>query len=95
MTNQAGLIAQVESIAKNVYISELGYAVTDVTQENIYLVWFSKTLQNWKALVSGKNVGEYLEITHNGDKGETYIDVYLKRMNVVIKDGEDYASLEG
>lgn len=54
---------------------------------DVYVVWFCKTLQNWKALVS-TNVrdGMYYEVTHNGDTDETYIDVYKKWENVVVKD---------
>ena len=64
--------------------------VTDGVQigmDDVYVVWFSKTLQNWKALVS-INIpdGKYYEVTHNGDKGETYVDVYVKLDNQVVKD---------
>jgi hypothetical protein len=49
---------------------------------------FSKTLQNWKALVSTTvSDGMYYEITHNGDKKETYLDVYKKWENQCIADG--------
>ena len=50
-----------------------------LTNEDVYIVWFSKTLQNWKALVS-TNVsdGIYYEVTYNGDKKQTYLDVYKK-----------------
>lgn len=63
--------------------------VTDkkqITKEDIYVVWSCKTLQNNKALVS-TNVsdGLYYEITHNGDKQETYVDVYKKWENFVVK----------
>lgn len=65
--------------------------VTDgkkLTVEDVFVVWFSKTLQNWKALVSTTvSDGMYYEITHNGDKGETYIDVYKKWDNVCVADG--------
>lgn len=51
-------------------------------------MWFSKTLQNWKALVSTTvSDGMYYEITHNGDKKETYLDVYKKWENQCIADG--------
>lgn len=51
--------------------------------DDVYIVWFSKTLQNWKALVS-TNVsdGMYYEITYNGDKKETYLDAYKKFDNI-------------
>lgn len=54
---------------------------------DVFIVWFCNTLQNWKALVS-TNVrdGIYYEITHNGDTDETYIDVYKKWDNVIVKD---------
>lgn len=64
--------------------------VTDkkkITMDDVFVVWFSKTLQNWKALVSTTvSDGMYYEITHNGDKGETYVDVYKKWKNYCVKD---------
>lgn len=56
--------------------------------EDVYVVWFCKTLQNWKALLS-TNVrdGVYYEITHNGDKNETYVDVYKKWENYAVREG--------
>lgn len=53
--------------------------------DEVYVVWFSKTLQNWKALVSTTLPdGMYYEVTHNGDKGETYLDAYKKFDNVTV-----------
>lgn len=58
-----------------------------ITEDDVFIVWFCKTLQNWKALVSTTvSDGMYYEITHNGDKGETYLDVYKKWENVCIPD---------
>ena len=47
---------------------------------------FHKDLQNWKAHLSTDvpNDGMFFEVTHNGDKGETYLDAYVKAANVVI-----------
>lgn len=57
-----------------------------ITMNDVYVVWFSKTLQNWKALVSTTvSDGMYYEITHNGDKNETYVDVYKKWENYTVK----------
>lgn len=61
------------------------------TTRNVYIVWFSKTLQNWKALVSTTLAdGMYYEVTYNGDKKETYLDAYKKVENVVIPDMESF-----
>ena len=61
--------------------------IKDVTIKDVFIVWFSKTLQNWKALVSTTvSDGMYYEITHNGDKGETYLDAYKKWDNQCIAD---------
>ena len=57
-----------------------------ITVADVFIVWFSKTLQNWKALVSTTvSDGMYYEITHNGDKDETYVDVYKKLENFTVK----------
>lgn len=60
-----------------------------ITEDDVYIVWSCKTLQNNKAMVS-TNVsdGMYYEITHNGDKNETYVDAYKKWENFVVK-GEE------
>lgn len=60
---------------------------TKITMDDVFVVWFCKTLQNWKALVSTDiSDGMYYEVTHNGDKGETYLDAYKKWENVCIPD---------
>ena len=53
-----------------------------ITENDIYVVWFCKTLQNWKSLVS-TNVpdGMYYEITYDGDKKCIYFDAYKKIKN--------------
>jgi hypothetical protein len=59
-------------------------------ESEVFIVWFSKTLQNWKALVSTTiSDGMYYEVTYNGDKKETYLDAYKKWENVCVKDEED------
>lgn len=64
--------------------------VTDkkkLTMDDVFVVWFSKTLQNWKCLVSTTvSDGMYYEVTHNGDKNENYVDVYKKWENYCVKD---------
>ena len=61
-----------------------------LTESEVFVVWFSKTLQNWKALISTTiSDGMYYEVTHNGDKKETYLDAYKKWENVCVKNVED------
>lgn len=58
-----------------------------LTESEVFIVWFSKTLQNWKALISTTiSDGMYYEVTYNGDKKETYLDAYKKWENVCVKD---------
>ena len=58
-------------------------------ESEVFIVWFSKTLQNWKALVSTTiSDGMYYEVTYNGDKKETYLDAYKKWENVCVNDEE-------
>ena len=58
-----------------------------LTKDDVFIVWFCKTLQNWKALVSTTvSDGMYYEVTHNGDKDETYLDAYKKWQNVRYPD---------
>lgn len=52
---------------------------------DVYTVWKSKVLQNWKYLISSTLPdGMYYELTYNGDKKEWYLDAYKKFENVVI-----------
>lgn len=72
--------------ARTVLFNEFGYNANELAHMNMYVVWFSKTLQNWKALVSGVHIKEYIEVTYSGDKKETYVDVYKKACNQCLKD---------
>ncbi|MGG6555440.1 UNVERIFIED_CONTAM: DUF6275 family protein [Blautia caecimuris] len=58
-----------------------------MTIDNVYVVWYSKSLQNHKALLSTTVCdGMYYELTYNGDKDELYIDAYKKWENICVKD---------
>lgn len=57
-----------------------------ITEEDVFVVWCCKTLQNNKALLSTTLPdGMYYELTYNGDKDELYFDAYKKFQNVCIK----------
>ena len=87
MDNEA-MLKKAKQLVVNYYNSRV--EITDdfeISEENVFIVWFCKTLQNWKALVSTTvSDGMYYEITHNGDKQETYLDAYKKWENVRIVD---------
>ncbi len=56
-----------------------------ISEDDVYIVWLCKTLQNHKALVSTPvHDGMYYEITYNGDKNEVYVDAYKKWENICI-----------
>lgn len=58
----------------------------DITLDHVFIVWFCKTLKNWKAMVSTTvSDGMYYEVTFNGETGEIYLDAYKKWQNVVVK----------
>lgn len=57
-----------------------------ITEDNVFIVWSCKTLQNNKALLSTTLFdGMYYELTYNGDKKEVYLDAYKKFENKAIK----------
>ena len=58
----------------------------EITEENVFIVWSCKVLQNNKALVSTTvSDGMYYELTYNGDKKELYLDAYKKWENKRLK----------
>lgn len=60
-----------------------------ITLGDVYLVWFCKVLQNWKALVSTDLPdGMYYEVTYNGYKKEVYLDAYKKFDNQEIEESQ-------
>ena len=56
-----------------------------ITENEVFVVWLCKTLQNNKALLSTTvSDGMYYEVSYNGDKNEMYIDAYKKWKNFVV-----------
>lgn len=57
----------------------------NVKPNEVYVVWYSKTLQNAKALLSTNLPdGMYYELTYNGNTDEIYFDAYKKFENKAI-----------
>lgn len=63
---------------------------TQITEDNVFIVWSCKTLQNNKAMVSTILLDSmYYELTYNGNKNELYFDAYKKWENKCIKIDEN------
>lgn len=69
---------------------------TDIYEDDQFVVWQSKVLQNNKALISWIGTGmilvdgvernvDYVEVTYNGDKDEFYFDWYEKVLSEAVK----------
>ena len=57
-----------------------------ITEDDVFVVWMCKTLQNNKALLSTTvSDGMYYEFTWNGDKSEGYLDAYKKWKNILVR----------
>ncbi len=68
------------------YVNKYKFGDKQITQDDVYIVWMCKTLQNSKALASTTIPdGMYYEITYNGDKKECYFDAYKKWENFCVK----------
>lgn len=56
-----------------------------ITEDDVFIVWVCKILQNNKALVSTTIPdGMYYEVTYDGDKQQAYVDVYKKWQNYSV-----------
>jgi hypothetical protein len=67
---------------KNIYAKSFSY----LSDCDIKVVWFCKTLQNGKALIAIVKPGfkDYYEATYDGDKKVIYLDKYTKYNQVII-----------
>ena len=77
-------IKKCKKLVKN--YAEEHFDKSDIAPEfEVFDVWYCKTLQNHKALLSTSLLdGMYYECTYNGDKKELYLDAYKKFENRCI-----------
>ena len=62
----------------------------EIDSSQVRLVWFCKTLENWKALVvTTLNDQMYYEVTYSGKNKNTCVDAYVKVDSVMIPDAEE------
>lgn len=68
------------------YLDEHENGAEETTYE-IYVVWFTKALQNWKVMMITTLLEDmYYEVTHDGNKKVTYVDSYQKVENAIVPD---------
>lgn len=64
-----------------------GQQIELLSMDDVYVVWFCKTLQNWKAIVSTMRPDDRIyEVTFDGDRSVAYVDTYLKTHNREVPD---------
>lgn len=67
--------------------SDRRYERRIMTVDQLRVVWFSETLQNWKAvLVSSLPNGTVYEVTHDGDRGVSYVEIYQLKDQFEVRD---------
>lgn len=80
-------VALAKEIIVKAFNERKGSLHPSLKEDELYVVWLTKALQNNKALLSTTIDGDglYFEVTHNGDKKEVYLDVYKKQENICTK----------
>lgn len=57
-------------------------AFNSFAMDDVYVVWFVKTLQNWKCLISTTFPDlMYYEVTYDGDRKQVHLNAYKKFAN--------------
>lgn len=74
-----------KEIVKGYIIDEINEFKQQWGYFEVFIVWKSKTLQNYKYMIGSTLMDQkYYEVTYNGDKKEWYLDVYEKIDKKVI-----------
>lgn len=67
----------VSHYTNTMYAAEAGHP--PCKHEDVFTVWYCKTLQSYKALASSPmSGGIYYEVTYDGNLNEIYVEVYKK-----------------
>lgn len=58
----------------------------DLTPNTVFIIWYSKVLNNWKAIVGSPVArGMMWEVSYNGHRNQAYIDIYKKLANARVE----------
>jgi hypothetical protein len=78
--------AKIEKVQQLVAETESRIYGTTSSPDDVMIVWFCKTVQNFKALAITSKFKEFYEVTYNGDAKEFYVDVYKKTNKFTYKE---------
>lgn len=57
----------------------------DLTLNTVFIIWYAKVLNNWKAIVGSPIArGMLWEVSFNGHRNQAYIDIYKKLANAKV-----------
>lgn len=68
-------------VARTINRNETNKLLMGVSAEDVFVVWYSKTLQNHKSILGVKGHPALYEATYNGNEDELYLDEYIKVHN--------------
>ena len=71
-------------VAQHVNKEHANKRTAGVIADEVFVVWYSKTLQNAKAILGVPGSPKLFEITYNGSKNELYLDEYEKVSNQMV-----------
>ena len=69
--------------ARTVLFNEFDYNANEIAPADMYVVWFCKTLQNWKALVSGVHI-MHISRLHITVIKKKFILMYIKKLKTFV-----------
>lgn len=76
-------------LVREEYNSHRSFEQGTIDLDEIYVVWFTYTLGNWKAILSTSLPnGRIYEVTHRAGEA-TYVDTYLKLKNTEYKENKN------
>jgi hypothetical protein len=90
VSQQAELPGHEQAVKLVREIIEARFSSSKAFIPEVHLVWFTKVLQNWKALVYTREpIQAYFEVTYSGAEERVYIDTYHKVNHIAISLGDD------
>lgn len=75
-------------MSTNEFIEKSKFEILNISKtypDDIVMVWYSKTIQNHKAIFFVLSKQDFYEVTYNGNKNEMYFDKYKKTNKITIE----------